>query len=45
MRCLKLIINSEIKKCNLCIRKCNVDRDVNLGVCQADNNLKVARVK
>lgn len=45
MRCLKLIINSEIKKCNLCIRKCNVNRDVNLGVCQADNHLKVARAQ
>lgn len=45
MRCLKLIINSEIKKCNLCIRKCNVNRNVNLGVCQADNHLKVARAQ
>ena len=45
MRCLKLIINLETKKCNLCIRNCNVDRDINLGVCQADNHLKVARAQ
>lgn len=33
------------KKCNLCIRNCNVDRDINLGVCQANNHLKVARAQ
>lgn len=40
-----MIINLETKKCNLCIRNCNVDRDINLGVCQANNHLKVARAQ
>ena len=30
-------------KCNLCNRKCNVDRNNIKGVCQASNKLKIAR--
>lgn len=30
-------------KCNLCNRKCNVDRDITRGVCQANNTIKIAR--
>lgn len=31
------------KKCNLCPRKCGVDRDVNLGFCGVNNKIKIAR--
>ena len=30
-------------KCNLCSRKCNVDRDISVGICGASNKIKVAR--
>ena len=30
-------------KCNLCPRKCNVDRKKKLGVCGASTTLKIAR--
>lgn len=30
-------------KCNICPRKCNVERDNNIGFCQASNNLKIAK--
>lgn len=29
--------------CNICPRKCNVDRKVNIGFCKASNNIKVAK--
>lgn len=29
--------------CNLCPRKCNVNRDINVGVCRQNNDIKVAR--
>lgn len=31
------------KKCNLCPRNCNVDRNNSLGFCKANNKIKVAR--
>ena len=31
-------------KCNLCERKCNIDRTTKLGACQANNKMKIARV-
>ena len=30
-------------KCNLCNRKCNIDREKELGICQASNKMKIAR--
>lgn len=30
-------------KCNICPRKCGIDRNFQLGFCQADNNIKVAK--
>lgn len=30
-------------KCNLCIRKCNVDRDYTYGFCKCKNKLKIAK--
>lgn len=30
-------------KCNLCARKCNVDRDIKKGFCNASNNIKIAK--
>ena len=30
-------------KCNLCIRNCNIDRDISTGFCNASNNLKIAK--
>lgn len=29
--------------CNICPRKCNVDRNINLGFCKADKNIKIAK--
>ncbi len=29
--------------CNICPRKCNVDRKVNIGFCKASNDIKVAK--
>lgn len=34
---------SKIKRCNLCPRKCNIDRDIHIGVCGQNNNVKIAR--
>lgn len=31
-------------KCNLCNRKCNIDRLNNVGFCRASNTLKIARI-
>ena len=33
----------DYKKCNLCERKCNINRYETKGVCKATNKLKVAR--
>ena len=30
-------------KCNLCNRKCNIDRDIHEGICGANNKIKIAR--
>lgn len=30
-------------KCNLCNRKCNIDRDIHKGICGANNKIKIAR--
>ncbi|MBQ7798166.1 MAG: radical SAM protein [Clostridia bacterium] len=30
-------------KCNICPRKCNVDRSINAGFCNANNSLKIAK--
>ena len=30
-------------KCNLCIRQCNIDRNIKFGACKASNKLSVAR--
>lgn len=32
-----------MSKCNLCPRKCNIDREFKKGVCQASNQMKIAR--
>lgn len=29
--------------CNLCPRKCNIDRSTGIGYCQSDNTIKIAR--
>ena len=31
-------------KCNLCPRKCNVDRDISLGACKMSNTMRVAKI-
>lgn len=33
-----------IRECRLCPRNCGVDRDINKGVCQVTNQIKVARI-
>lgn len=30
-------------KCNICPRKCNVDRDISTGYCRSSNEIKIAR--
>lgn len=30
-------------KCNICPRKCNVDRNINYGYCKSSNKIKIAR--
>lgn len=30
-------------KCNICPRKCNVDRNINYGYCKSNNKIKIAR--
>lgn len=32
-----------LRKCNLCARNCNIDRYKTLGVCQANEKIKIAR--
>ena len=32
-----------IMKCNLCPRKCNIERDFNIGFCGANNNIYIAK--
>ena len=33
-----------MKKCDICPRKCNVNRELNVGFCNSSNNIKVAKV-
>lgn len=40
---IKYIWFNKIMKCNICPRKCNVNRDTNTGFCNANNSLRIAK--